>query len=267
MKQTFSILAAGLVTLTAWANGGEDFPFHVGEKLTYQIQWGPLTAGQATLEVAGIETIDGHDCYHLVATAKTGGLAALLFRIETKTESWFDVKELCTRRFRQDRLEGKRRRTDEARYDYIAGKLITTNLIKQTSTVTNLPGPAQDVISSLYYVRTQALAIDVESKFLVNMGGPRYDVTVRPDARKQMYFRPVGNVQALRIEPNPTLAIVAANKGRMWFWVSDDARKLPLLVASEMKIGNAKFILSEVTSANPTLDRMLRKPALTMADR
>jgi hypothetical protein len=58
----------------------------------------------------------------------------------------------------------------------------------------------------------------------------------------------LGDVQALRIEPNPTLSVVSANKGRMWFWISDDARHLPLLVTSDLKFGSARLVLYSVTT-------------------
>ena len=66
-----------------------------------------------------------------------------------------------------------------------------------------------------------------------------------------MWVRPVGDIQALRIEPTPTLNIVSANNGRMWFWISDDARHLPLLVSSELKLGNAKLVLFSITPGKP----------------
>ncbi len=40
----------------ALADGDEAIPFSVGEKLTYQIFWGPFVVGRATLEVAAIES-------------------------------------------------------------------------------------------------------------------------------------------------------------------------------------------------------------------
>ena len=35
------------------------FPFNPGEKLTYRAKWGPIAAGELTLEVLPIETIGG----------------------------------------------------------------------------------------------------------------------------------------------------------------------------------------------------------------
>jgi hypothetical protein len=255
MKLACLIVAAHLaLAASLGANGGEQFPFHVGEKLTYQVFWGPFIAGHATLEVAGIEAVDGHDCYHLIGTAATTGLADLLYRIEAKTESWLDTKEFCTRRFRQDRREGKRRRADDSRYDYAAGVVVTTNFVTGKNKITPLTAPVQDLISSLYYVRTQPLQLDLPTQFPLNHSGTNYLVTARPDERKSLYIRPTGHIVALRIEPQPTLHVVASNGGRLWFWLSDDEHKLPLLVTSEMKIGNAKLVLNKIESANPTLN-------------
>jgi hypothetical protein len=38
----------------------------------------------------------------------------------------------------------------------------------------------------------------------------------------------------------------------MWFWISDDLRRLPLLVNSELKFGNAKLILFSITPGKPS---------------
>jgi hypothetical protein len=261
MKWGF-ILAAGLaMATTGSADGTGAVPFCVGEKLTYQIFWGPFIAGRASLEVTGIEQIGSSDCYHLVAEAHTTGLADMLYHVETKNESWLDVNELCSRQYREKRTEGKRLRAWETQFDYSSNTAFTTNHL--TGRVKSIPinGPVLDLISCMYFVRTKPLILNTAQSFTVNVGDTNYTVNVQPDLRKTMYFRPTGDVPALRIEPNPTLNVVAANKGRMWFWISDDARRLPLLVASDMKIGSAKLVLYRIEGTNapprppvPTLD-------------
>lgn len=237
----------------AWADGGASPPFQVGEKLTYQIFWGPFAVGRATLEVAGIEPVDGHDCYHLIARAKTGGFVNLMFPVDSKTESWLDTEGLFSRRYRQNRLEGDHKRSDETVYDYDRMTAVTTNFYNGRTKIVPLDQHVQDVVSALYYVRAQPLTLDAGQQFVLNVGSTNYVVNVCPDQRKQLYVRPVGDVQALRLEPNPTLKIVANNKGRMWFWISDDRRRLPLLVASDMKIGSAKLVLYKIESTAPAV--------------
>jgi hypothetical protein len=249
------VIAGVLLAMAApsWANGGENFPFHVGERLTYLVFWGPFIAGRASLEVRGIEPVDGHDCYHLIAHARTSGLAELLFHVDSTTESWLDVNQLFTRRYRENRVEGKKARNNETIYDYDHKQAVSTNLLNGKTSAMPLDQPVQDIVSALYYVRVLQLKPSVENNFLINAGSTNYSVQVRPDLRKILWIRPLGDVAALRIEPKPTLNIVAANKGRMWFWISDDNRKLPLLVSSDMKIGSAKLVLFKAESDAPEM--------------
>ena len=242
----------------AWATGTNEVPFRVGEKLTYQIFWGPFIGGRASLAVQGIEPVDGHDCYHLVAEAGTTGLADMLFHVKSVAESWLDVQELCTRRTRDDRTEGKRRYKSETIFDYEHQQATLTELPRNKKTITRLDHPVVDVISSLYYARTRPLALARKQVVLINAEGANYSVSFTPDRRKTIWLRPLGDIAALRIEPNPTLAIVAANKGRMYFWVSDDYRKLPLLVVTDLRLGTAKLVLLKIESTNHAPDQSSR---------
>ncbi len=156
---------------------------------------------------------------------------------------------MFTRRYLELRSEGKHGRNGVTQFDYDNKQTITTNLTTGKVKHSGLPEPAQDVISSLYYARTQDLRLDAEETFLLNTVDTNLVVNIRPDQRKQLNVHALGDVQALRIEPKPTLKIVAANNGRMWFWISDDNRRLPLLVVSDMKIGSAKLVLFKIESA------------------
>lgn len=236
---------AGLFWTATAAEPGAP-PFSVGEKLHYRIFWGPLPVGDATLEVRGLTNVDGHECYHFVAAARTVGIGRALFPMNSHTESWTDQKEFFSRRFHQDRREGKHVSRRQTTFDYARSESVTHNLENGREKRTRLDGPVQDIISALYYARTQPLTLHREHQFVVNAGGDHHTVRLRPDQRRQLTIRPVGTVPALRIEPDPPLTVVAAHNGRMWFWVSDDNRRLPLVLHSTMSIGSAKLVLYQV---------------------
>ncbi|MCX7886597.1 MAG: DUF3108 domain-containing protein [Verrucomicrobiae bacterium] len=245
------------VLLAAVASGGE-LPFRVGEKLCYRIYWGPLEAGVASLEVAGVEMVEGRGCYRFVARAQTSGLVDMLFHVDNVLESWMDAKELCSVRYRQRRIEGKRVRHSETRYDYEAGRCVITNYLKQTCQVMPLDEPLQDLLSAVYYVRSRALELNRPLEFVVNAGDANHRVRVQPDQRKMVWTKPLGTRAALRVEPHPTLNVVAAHKGRMWIWVSDDVQKVPLVVISRLAIGSARFQLTAVEYVDPTTPQRSR---------
>ena len=56
----------------------EKIPFSPGEKLTYEGYWGPISAGDVTLEVLPKETIDGVEAYHFAMITKTNAAVDLL---------------------------------------------------------------------------------------------------------------------------------------------------------------------------------------------
>jgi hypothetical protein len=255
VKRLATILVLLLVgSGAALANDAGSIPFGVGEKLTYQIFWGPFVVGRASLEVAGVELMDGHDCYHLVAKAKTSGLIDLLFPVDSTVESWLDREGLFARKYAENRTEGKHRTSGETHYDYARMEAVTTNNITGRGKRLALDQHVQDVVSSIYVMRARKLLLNSDQTFMINAGATNYNVTIHPDQRKSIWVRPVGDVQALRIEPNPTLSVVSANKGRMWFWMSDDARRLPLLVSSELKLGNAKLVLFSIVKGKTSPD-------------
>jgi hypothetical protein len=265
MKHIAAAIALLMMAVAARGENGSNLPFRIGEKLTYQIYWGPFVGGRATLEVQGIEPAGGHDCYHLVLNVKTSGLAEMLFPVRSTFESWLDVKALFVRRAVMNRSEGKRIRRTETIYNYDLKTAITTNFVNGKVRTLALDPATQDPISSFYFARSQSLTMSNAFSFSINTGDTNVVCTLMPDTRKKYSLGPVGKVSALRIEPTPTLTIVAKNGGRMWFWVSDDERKLPLIVVSTLKFGSIKLVLHKIEStttpvAKPTTNVGKRTP-------
>src|SRR5271154_4942341 len=128
VKQLTAIFVSLLVSVgAARADDADSVPFSVGEKLTYQIFWGPFVVGRATLEVAGTGPGGGHDCYHLVARAKTSGVIEWLFPGYRPAKSWLDRDGLFSRHYHEDRTEGKHHRKIDTHYDYAAKETVTRN--------------------------------------------------------------------------------------------------------------------------------------------
>src|SRR4030095_9760618 len=82
----------------------------VGERLTYDVKYGPLKVGRATMEVVGIEEVRGRRARH-TRVQVTGG--TLFFRVNDVLESWLDVETFSSLRFRQQLSEGSRARLSE----------------------------------------------------------------------------------------------------------------------------------------------------------
>jgi hypothetical protein len=256
----FASTMAGVLLTVIGVNGAElvaPAPFAVGEKLHYRVVWGPLTVGAASLEVRGLETVNGRLCYHFVAEAHTTGPGRLLYRFDTTAESWTDMHDLSTLRHRNQTTEGKRTTTEEILFDYDRHVATTTNLTTGTARTCRLDGPTVDVIGALYAVRSRPLLQGVLQRLTVNASATNYNVSFRPDQPQTMELRPVGIVPALRVEPQPTLKLIAGAQGRLWFWVSADARRLPLIAVTEIKIGSGRMVLTKIETSPPPATNQL----------
>ena len=101
-----------LLTAALSAQGAPHRPFSVGEKLTYDVKFGPLKVGTGALELRGVEPVRGEDAYHAVFRIR-GGTA--FYKVDDTFESWFATDDLSSLRFHQDQNEGSKER--EKRYE------------------------------------------------------------------------------------------------------------------------------------------------------
>ena len=146
--------------------------------------------------------MDGHDCYHLVAKAKTSGLAEFLFPVDSTAESWLDCDGLFAASTTKTAPRASTIRTT------------TPTLTTQTRDRDDQPINGREHVwpsintcrtwfRPLYFVRTRKLMLDSEQIVHAQRLSTNYNMTIRPDLRKSMWVRPVGDIQALRIEPKP----------------------------------------------------------------
>ncbi|MCK4596711.1 DUF3108 domain-containing protein, partial [bacterium] len=49
----------------------ENGAFGLGEKLVFEISYGPINAGTAVMEVSQIVQLQDRDCYHIISTARS----------------------------------------------------------------------------------------------------------------------------------------------------------------------------------------------------
>ena len=62
-------------------------PFQPGEKLTYKLRWGMVTAGYADLEVLPFQETGGQKNWHFVLTIRTSSFVDLFYKVRDRIES------------------------------------------------------------------------------------------------------------------------------------------------------------------------------------
>jgi Protein of unknown function (DUF3108) len=99
------LLLAGLLQGSAAPDppaGADEYPFTVGETLTYSAKLGMLTLGSGTLQVAAIDSVRGVETFRLRFRLRG---KTVFYSLDDVLESWVATEDFASHRFVQDFVE------------------------------------------------------------------------------------------------------------------------------------------------------------------
>ncbi len=221
-------------------------PFQPGERLTYDISWSRLiNAGTAVMEVAETKQTNGDTAYRLVSTANSGRLLSKFYRVSDRIESVFDITSRASLFYSLDQEHGTRKKKREMTFNSAEGTV--TVLSDGRTEKYDVPPGIQDPLSALYYVRMQQNFV-VGKSIVVNVhdDDKNWSVEVQVLDREKLQT-PLGEVETIKLKTYPKYGGVFQNKGEIYIWLTDDARKIPVLMKSTISIGSIVSTLVAVT--------------------
>lgn len=234
------IIAASLALLLAPVGGAAQgsandpgpsipIPFAAGERAEYQVKLGSVSVGSGTLEVVGMERVNGYNTYRTRLHVK-GGIP--LARVDTRFESWIDVQGLFSRRFEQDQNEirFKRQRT----YDFFPeARTFRRSDNGETGTIpTNRP---LDDVSFLFYTRTLPLRVGdtyTIPRYFKEDGNP---VVIRV-LRKETIKVPAGTFATIVVQPVIQTDGLFGEGGEAQLYFTDDSRRMLVQLRSRVPV-------------------------------
>jgi hypothetical protein len=220
--------------------------FGPGEELTYAVKFGPVRAGTARMTIVGIENVNGAPCYRIRSTVQSSKFFTSVFPVNDLTESWLDVEKMVSRRFVRIISEGTYRKNEAVQID------LTKNLayyFPKGDTVSVTPG-SQDVLSILYFAR--GLDLEVGQGVIIPSHVDRKNAPVELRVLKRETVNvPAGTFNCGVVEPLLKTAGLFKQEGRLTLWVSDDDRRIPVIMKSKVKVGSITAVLESYKPGTP----------------
>jgi hypothetical protein len=204
--------------------------FGVGERLEFEISYGPINAGSAVMEVKEIVEVNGRESYRVISTAQSNRFFSAIYRVEDRVESFIDVMGLFPWKFRQKLQEGKHHADRWAIYDQI-NHIVTTN-----RGTLEVPPYVQDVLSILYYARAREMVVGETFYVDSHSGRKVYPLAVKVHRLERVKV-PAGTFDCLVVEPMLKAGGLFKHEGRIWVWLTTDQVKLPVLMKTKVIIG------------------------------
>ncbi len=216
-----------------------DHPFGPGESLRFSVQYGPIKAGTAWLEVPEIVNWDGHPSWRLVARAESNGFFDKVYKVRNRIESIWDMQGRFSWRYLEDRHEGHYTANDTLYFEPDSGRVRYRD-----GKTYDVPPGVQDALSAFYYTRFQALPLGGSITFDYHASRKSSPLEVKVLGR-QTVKTPAGTFDCVAIEPILKAGGVFKNKGRLVIWLTDDERRMPVLMKSKVLIGSISVVLQE----------------------
>jgi len=226
------IIALGCAVAAGFAYGA---PFKVGEKLVFSVSWSDIVkAGTATLSVPGVKVFNGHKVYHIISTASSGPQVSAFFYTRDRIDIYLDAQEYTIWKSEKHLVEGTYKNDEVVYFDPV-----NRTAVRGVKTMRTLANP-RDALGGFYFVRSLDLPDYADGKI-------SKPILVKV-LRKEQVTVPAGTFDTIVIEPvlEETEGIFK-QEGRIWIWVTDDEKKMPVILKSKIAIGDILVQLESYT--------------------
>ena len=227
--------------------GENDFPFYPGEKLTFQLKWTFIPAGEAVLEVLPIETIEGVKAYHFLLTAKSNSFIDHFYKVRDKIDAYTDIEMTHSILYKKKQQEGKTNRDIVVNFDWNNNKAVYSTLNETRPPIDILPG-SFDPLSAFFFVRF----IDLQKKSAIERpvtDGKKCIIGKAAVIKREAVELASGTYDTFLIEPEIEHVggvFEKSKDAKIQVWVTADHRRIPVKLKSKVVVGS---FVGELVSA------------------
>ena len=265
MKKIILIITFLLICITIlFAQSGRRYvnneAYGYGEKLEYKVGMisGPLKGlgGSGGLSInknlRQYTNSKGEkkDCYDILFWVDSEGLVDAIYSVHDKYRTIVDVAGIFPYEFHQRIREGNYKRDFKATFDQINNTAIVGD--KKYKVEDNV----QDILSALYYFRTFDLS-NKKNGDVIELTNFYKDTTHSLPVRiirREIIKVPAGRFKTIMLQPDVSEGSLFKFSNTISVWITDDARKIPVKVATSIVIGNVGAELTKYSGVRGKID-------------
>ncbi|HUI64758.1 MAG TPA: DUF3108 domain-containing protein [Bacteroidota bacterium] len=215
--------------------------FDVGERLVFDVNYGFITAGEAVMQVAAYDTVEGRRCFRIEFQVNSLPSFSWIYRVEDRYLTYIDVQTIAPWKFEQHVREGSYRRDFTAVFDQVH------NVARTSEGTYPIPPYVHDILSAFYFARTIDMApLKVGDLILLSnfYKDKAYDLAVKVLGRQELEVA-AGTFNTVVVEPLVKEGGLFKSEGRIVIWLTDDERKIPVRVNTKVVVGSIDTELRE----------------------
>lgn len=211
------------------------------EELLFDIVWGGWSfswvhAGQATLDLL---PTSNPKVWQIRSQAWCNGFFQSFYPVQDTVTSFINAQGIYPLKFQKFLNEGSYHTRLFAEYDQ------QKHLLKTKDTTLSIDPFTHDILSAFYYIRTQPLTVGKGFELAAVSGKKKYRLQVLC-LREETVEVPAGTFPCVVVEPILKDDGLFKAKGKLWIWLTRDARHLPVKMESKIPVGSIKAELVHI---------------------
>jgi hypothetical protein len=222
--------------------------FGPGELLKFNIGYGFVTAGTATLEVRDTSTVNGALCFQIYSETNSNKFFDGFYKVRDTIICQLDAEGLFSRYFFKALHEGSYHSSRKIEFEYDQRRAITYKGTDKVDTLA-ISAFSQDVLTAFYYIRTLPLEVGqtIKLNYVDHDSATVMEVRI---LKRETVDVPAGQFKCIVVEPMLQAAGVFKQEGEVKVWLTDDRLKMPVLMKSKVLVGSIYAELTEFKLGN-----------------
>jgi len=241
-------LAFIMVLLTTAAAVADEYAdcFVPGETVEYKIYWmGIPIAWSLTTTETVIE--DGRELFHMTMIAQTYGPYKHIFEVDDKTEVWIDPQTALPVRHDWIINEGSIHKSHLTTFFHDKKIAIFQDRISRDIREIPIESDTQEIFSFIYANRYADLETLAARNHRLLVTGKIYDMGIKIRDRDTIDVHHFGKVPSIEIEPVAEFDGIFLRKGKVFFWVSTETRRVVTCIKAKVAVGSITAKLHSVS--------------------
>ncbi|WCM41091.1 DUF3108 domain-containing protein [Flavobacterium sp. CBA20B-1] len=252
MKNNILAILFFLITALTF---GQSSAFKSGEYFKFQVSYGFINAGIATLELKET-TYNGKKVYHAKGDGYTTGLSKAFFKVKDDYQSYFDINTGQPYRFIRKINEGGYTKNQEGFVNNANNTILLKDYKAKSQKTYNVSDNIQDVISAFYYLRNHDKIDNMKVGETIQIDMFFDDETFKFKLKFMGYEKiktKFGTVNAMKFRPYVMSGRVFKEEESLTLWVSNDENKVPLKIQASLLVGSLKAELIQYKNLKTNL--------------
>jgi hypothetical protein len=242
MKQLFTVFFTtifGIITLSTMSDADERrIPFLPGERMSFQVRWAFIPAGEVVLETLPFDVVNGVKSYHFAMTARTYPLIDPFYKVRDRIDAYADA-EMTHSVLYKKRQDGRSKRDIVVNFNWEKLEAQYSNFNTQIEPISISPG-AFDPLSIFYAFRLFELKAGTKINAPVT-DGKKFVNGEAIILNKEKIYVTEKWYETYLVEPDLEHiggVFKKSEYAKLQIWVTADERRIPIRIKSKVVVGS-----------------------------